>query len=110
MRKIGLAIILAATLGAGAAMTGAAQATPVNGSGLGTAAVALGLVEQAQFVVGGRNYCWYNGGWHGPGWYWCGYAWRRGYGWGGVRGWNGWVWGGWHRGWRGGRHWHHWHH
>ena len=39
---------------------------------------------------GGRNYCWYGNGWHGAGWYWCGYAARRGYGWGGPRGWNRW--------------------
>src|SRR6201996_4687486 len=47
-------------------------------------------VEEAQFVWGGRNYCWYNSAWRGPGWYWCGYAWRRGFGWGGPRGWHGW--------------------
>ena len=40
-------------------------------------------VENAQFIWGGRNYCWYNSAWRGPGWYWCGYAWRRGIGWGG---------------------------
>ena len=33
-------------------------------------------VENAQFVWGGRNYCWYNSAWRGPGWYWCGLAWR----------------------------------
>ncbi len=47
-------------------------------------------VENAQFVWGGRNYCWYNSAWQGPGWYWCGYAWRRGFGWGGRAGWHGW--------------------
>ena len=47
-------------------------------------------VEQAQFVWGGRNYCWYNSAWRGPGWYWCGYAWRRGIGWGGAAGWHNW--------------------
>jgi hypothetical protein len=47
-------------------------------------------VENAQFVWGGRNYCWYNSAWRGPGWYWCGYAWRRGIGWGGAAGWRGW--------------------
>jgi hypothetical protein len=47
-------------------------------------------VQEAQFVWGGRNYCWYNSAWRGPGWYWCGYAWRRGIGWGGAAGWHGW--------------------
>ncbi len=60
----------------------------------------------AQYVWGGRQYCWYVNGWHGPGWYWCGYAFRRGYGWGGGEGWRGWRRDGdghdrgWHRGWR----------
>jgi hypothetical protein len=47
-------------------------------------------VEDAQYVYGGRNYCFYNNGWKGPGWYWCGYAARTGYGWGGAYGWRGW--------------------
>ena len=47
-------------------------------------------VEQAQFVWGGRSYCWYNSAWRGPGWYQCGFAWRRGFGWGGAAGWHGW--------------------
>ena len=64
------------------------------------------LLEQAQYLWAGRNYCWYPGGWHGPGWYWCGYAWRRGYGWGGPAGWRGWYWRGGGGGrWHGGGHW-----
>jgi hypothetical protein len=47
-------------------------------------------VENAQFVWGGRNYCWYASAWRGPGWYQCGFAWRRGFGWGGGAGWHGW--------------------
>ncbi len=47
-------------------------------------------VEQAQYIYGGRNYCFYPNGWNGPGFYWCGYAFRRGYGWGGGHGWHGW--------------------
>lgn len=90
MRKLGLAMILAAALGGGTVMTNAAQAAPV--AGLDNVAAGIGLVEQSQFIIGGRNYCWYDRGWHGPGWYWCGYAWRRGFGWGGPRGWHGWVW------------------
>ena len=53
----------------------------------------------AQYVFGGRNYCWYPSAWRGPGYYWCGYAWRRGFGWGGGYGWRGWGGG---RGFRGG--------
>jgi hypothetical protein len=51
-------------------------------------------LQQAQFIYGGRNYCWYDDGWHGPGFYWCGYAFRRGLGWGGGAGWHGWGHGG----------------
>jgi hypothetical protein len=47
-------------------------------------------VEKAQFIWGGRRYCWYNSAWRGPGWYQCGFAWRRGFGWGGASGWHGW--------------------
>jgi hypothetical protein len=100
MRKFGLAIVVIAALGAGTAWTGAAQAAPA-GAGLsahlGAAADSMSLVEKAQFIVGGRRHCWYDGGWHGPGWYWCGYAYRQGFGWGGPRGWNNWTWGGWNR-------------
>jgi hypothetical protein len=47
-------------------------------------------LQDAQFIFGGRNYCWYDSGWRGPGFYWCGYAERRGLGWGGGAGWHGW--------------------
>ncbi len=47
-------------------------------------------VQLAQFVFGGRNFCWYDSAWSGPGWYWCGFAWRRGLGWGGRAGFRGW--------------------
>jgi hypothetical protein len=59
-----------------------------------TAAAVPNEIEQAQFIFGGRNYCWYDDGWHGPGYYWCGYAFRRGFGWGGGAGWHGWHGGG----------------
>ena len=45
---------------------------------------------KAQWLFGGRNYCFYDYGWRGPGYYWCGYAYRRGFGWGGPLGWHGW--------------------
>jgi len=82
----------------GLALAGA-SALPLAGAA--EAAVADGIVsahapsgqfapvEKAQFVFGGRPYCWYNG-WNGPGWYWCGYGSRVGLGWGGGYGWNGW--------------------
>ncbi len=72
-----LAVPASATLGAG----GFAVRDSLAGSS---------PVETAQFVWGGRNFCWYNSAWQGPGWYWCGYAWRRGIGWGGAAGWHGW--------------------
>ena len=72
--------------------------------------------QAGAYFWGGRQYCWYYDGWRGPGWYWCGYPWRRGYGWGGVWGWNNWVgpgsgWWGWGTGhgyhdWRGGGYYH----
>jgi hypothetical protein len=72
-----LAVAASATLGVG----GFAVRESLSGSS---------PVEHAQFVWGGRNYCWYNSAWRGAGWYWCGYAWRRGIGWGGGAGWRGW--------------------
>jgi len=54
----------------------------------------LPSLDRVQFIFGGRNFCWYDNGWRGPGFYWCGYAFRSGYGWGGVAGWNGWRGGG----------------
>jgi hypothetical protein len=50
----------------------------------------LSLKQDAQYIYGGRRYCFYPDGWRGPGFYWCGFNWRRGYGWGGPMGWRGW--------------------
>ena len=75
-------------------VSGAAQAAPISGA-LADAASMFNVVEQSQYVYGGRRHCWYNNGWQGPGWYRCGYNTRRGYGWGGPRGWNNWVYSGW---------------
>jgi hypothetical protein len=94
MRKFAKAVALAGAFGAGLVLSGAAQAAPA-GAAAGDAAQTLNVVDQVQYIYGGHNHCWYNSGWHGPGWYWCGYRWRRGYGWGGPRGWNGWVYSGW---------------
>ena len=91
MQKFAFSLVVVGALGAATTFTGAVQAAPAGFSAqLGTAAVDLNMVENAQFIYGGRNYCFYLDGWHGPGWYWCGYAYRRGYGWGGPEGWHGW--------------------
>jgi hypothetical protein len=89
MKQFRLALVLGAALGATMAFTATTQAMPAQ-TGLAADAGNLSAVEQAQFIFGGRNYCFYPDGWHGPGWYWCGYALRRGFGWGGVEGWHGW--------------------
>jgi hypothetical protein len=96
MRKYSLALIVAIALSADITLLGSATAAPLGAlSRVGVAADSLNVIEQAQYVWRGRHYCWYDRGWNGPGWYWCGYATRPGYGWGGVRGWNAWVWSGW---------------
>ena len=73
MRKQIMLFIPAVVL-ATAYVGGAAQAAvigPMVGQ-LRGAADLLAVVETAQFMWGGRRYCWYDDGWHGPGWYWCG--------------------------------------
>ncbi len=75
-----------------------AVSTPASTLLFGRDVAGDAALEQAQFLWGGRNYCWYDGGWHGPGYYWCGYAYRRGFGWGGGEGWHGWSRGGGGRG------------
>lgn len=84
MKKLAFA---AALMLSGVVAAGEAVAMPAGP--MTTPAVASD-VEQAQYVYGGRNYCWYANGWRGPGFYWCGYAFRRGLGWGGGAGWRGW--------------------
>ncbi len=100
----GGAVSLAAASGASASPTADLFSSPRLDAGVYTSAQPVTL-EEAQYVWGGRHYCWYDGGWHGPGFYWCGYAWRHGYGWGGGYGWRGWHGGGRHGGgYYGGRH------
>jgi hypothetical protein len=87
---------------ASAALPFATAAQATIGDGVLAAHVQMSdPTEDASYVYGGHNYCWYDGGWKGAGWYQCGYAWRHGLGWGGAVGWNGW-----HGGavWRGGAH------
>ena len=76
-----LALSLAMALGLIAQLALPASATlGVGGFAVRNSLADSSPVENAQFIWGGRNYCWYNSAWRGPGWYWCGYAWRRGIG------------------------------
>jgi hypothetical protein len=85
MKRLILGGVSALLLLAGAS---ASQAAPALIRGVDHPGDAV--MQKTQYLYGGRNYCWYDGGWHGPGFYWCGYAWHRGYGWGGPLGWRGW--------------------
>jgi hypothetical protein len=91
MRKFLLAAGAVAALFAAPLLPGKAEAAPIGAAGFQSALEDMSILHKAQYVYGGRNYCWYGAGWRGPGWYWCGYAWRRGFGWGGPVGWRGWV-------------------
>lgn len=95
MKKFRLALMVGAMAGAAMLAAGTAQAMPLSGQ-LAPAAANLSPIVKAQFLFGGRQYCFYPDGWHGPGWYWCGYGARYGFGFGGPEGWHGW-----HRGGRG---------
>jgi hypothetical protein len=94
-----LLALTASAIMAGSAIAGAAQATPMSAPSIAPVFSAVytpadrPLLQDAQYFYSGRNYCWYDDGWNGPGYYWCGYGARRGFGWGGVFGWNGWNWG-----------------
>jgi hypothetical protein len=101
MKRFGLVLAMGAALGAGSLAVGTAQGMPLNGLSA-DAANASAIIKTQFYIFGGRHYCFYIDGWRGPGWYWCGYAQRRGFGWGGPRGWHGWGGGG-YRGGRGGR-------
>jgi hypothetical protein len=92
MRDIAIRIVAIIALAAAAALAGErAEAAPIIVPQLIAAAhESLALTDKAQFMYGGRPYCWYRYGWAGPGWYWCGYGTRFGFGWGGAYGWNGW--------------------
>lgn len=80
-----------AALGALTGVGGAAQAAPISHiDPLVNVVGQLAPLEQVQYFYGGAQYCFYPNGWRGPGYYRCGFAFRRGYGWGGPRGWQGW--------------------
>ena len=94
-KTTGLPYLAAIALSFIATQGGPAHAMPPGvASSIPAVAGEISAVEQAQFVWGGRDYCFYPDGWHGPGWYWCGYAFRRGLGWGGPHGWHNWEHGG----------------
>jgi hypothetical protein len=72
-------LIVGLALSAAFALPLANTAEAAIGDGVAASHVASQLlpVEKAQFVYGGRQYCWYDNGWRGPGFYWCGYAYPR---------------------------------
>jgi hypothetical protein len=86
LSKIALATLAASSLLSIASTADATTAT----TSVNTATDRLTMVDQVQFVFGGRRHCWYADGWNGPGWYWCGYRHRHGLGWGGGEGYHGW--------------------
>jgi hypothetical protein len=81
--------ILPLVVMASAALPFASSGQAAIGDGVLAAHVQMTApIEDASYVYGGHNYCWYDGGWKGAGWYQCGYAWRHGLGWGGAVGWT----------------------
>ena len=68
-----IALTAAIALGAGSAAEAAIGDGVLGGRGPLANAT---QIENAQFIFGGRNYCWYDDGWRGPGWYWCGNGWK----------------------------------
>jgi hypothetical protein len=74
----------------GAALPIMAEAAPISRDGIDSAVQSQSMIDEVQYRLAGREYCFYDDGWHGPGWYWCGYRLRSGYGWGGPTGWHGW--------------------
>jgi hypothetical protein len=82
--------ILSAAVVLTALPIGVAQAAPISPQGLKAAAGEQSAIDQVQYRLAGREYCWYDDGWRGPGFYWCGYRLRVGLGWGGPEGWHGW--------------------
>lgn len=117
MKKLILSAASALLLATGAASAQAASPLVVGVDHPGDA-----VLQDAQYVFRGHDWCWYDDAWRGPGFYWCGYAFRRGFGWGGPAGWRGWYGPGYWRGgvwigpagyahrewggWRGGHDWH----
>ena len=68
-RKLALSLAAAAVLIVSFAVPASAT-LGVGGFAVRDSLAQSSAVEKAQFVWGGRNFCWYNSGWQGPGWYW----------------------------------------
>ena len=65
-----IALGLGRALGAALPLASAAEAAVADGVvSSHSPADQIAPLEKAQFVYGGRNYCWYDAGWKGPGWY-----------------------------------------
>ena len=90
MTKLLRTVAVSAAFAVASFMSGQAGAMPVGASGK-EALAQIGVVDQAQYSYGGKDYCWYDDGWNGPGWYVCGQYTVRGVGWGGAAGWHGWT-------------------
>ncbi len=92
MRRFAVTIAVTTIFIAGAPIVGASvgAAPMVAPRAIRDAADSLNMVERAQFIWLGHNYCWYDDGWNGPGWYWCGQYLTSGIGWGGGYGWHHW--------------------
>ena len=90
MTKILRSVGVSAVFAVASFMSGQAGAMPAGASGK-AARAQIGVVEQAQYSYGGKDYCWYDDGWNGPGWYVCGQYTVSGVGWGGGSGWHGWT-------------------
>jgi hypothetical protein len=92
MRRFAVTIATATVFVASASIMGASVgAAPMVAPGsIRGMADSLNVVERAQFIWLGHNYCWYDDGWNGPGWYWCGQYLTSGIGWGGGYGWHHW--------------------
>ena len=92
MHRFTVTIAAATSLVAGAPIMGASvgAAPMVAPAAIRGAVDSLNVVERAQFIWLGHNYCWYDDGWNGPGWYWCGQYLTSGIGWGGGYGWHHW--------------------
>src|SRR3974390_966835 len=101
---IGFAFLACSTLFWGGPAHAAMSARNVIPKGLDE----LSVIQRAQYVYGGYNYCWFPAGWRGPGWYVCSYGpWVRGRWCGGPAGWRGWYYRGGPRPyWRGRGEWH----